>query len=208
MPFLYLLEGIAIGFLLATPIGAVGILCIRRTLASGKRQGFLTGLGGASADIIFATVAAFGIKLISDFVVAEQHRIRLVGGILLLLMGFFTMRSRPAAAIDTDNVVQQTRTYISTLLLALTNPLVMFGFGAIMSAIGVGRLVDDYGSLTMLVAGVFLGSFLWFASITFVVDKYRNRITLKGISVVNRIAGVLLIVFGGIALWSGVRGLL
>lgn len=208
MPFLYLLEGIAIGFLLATPIGVVGILCIKRTLASGRRQGFLTGLGGASADLIFATVAAFGIRLISDFVVAEQYGIRLVGGIFLLLMGFFTMRSRPAVALNTDNVVQQTRTYISTLLLALTNPLVMFGFGAVLSAIGVGGLVDDYAALTMLVAGIFLGSFLWFASITFVVDKYRNRITLQGISIVNRTAGVLLVVFGGIALWSGVRGLL
>lgn len=208
MPFLYLFEGIAIGFLLATPIGAVGILCIRRTLASGRRQGFLTGLGGASADIIFATVAAFGIKLIADFIAAEQHWIRLVGGILLLLMGFFTTRSRPAAAIEPNDVVQQTRTYVSTLLLALTNPLVMFGFGAIMAAIGVERLVNDYATLTMLVVGVFLGSFLWFSLITFVADKYRNRISLQGISVVNRIAGVLLVVFGGIAIWSGLRGLL
>jgi threonine/homoserine/homoserine lactone efflux protein len=208
MPFLYLLEGIAIGFLLATPIGAVGILCIRRTLASGKRQGFLTGLGGASADIIFATVAAFGIRLVSDFVTAEQHWIRLLGGIFLLLMGFFTARSRPAAAIGTNDVVQQTRTYISTLLLALTNPLVMFGFGAIMSGIGVERLVSDYVTLTMLIVGVFLGSFLWFSSITLVVDKFRNRITLQGLSVVNRISGALLIVFGGIAIWRGLGGLL
>ena len=81
MILISLLEGFAIGFLLAMPVGPIGILCIRRTLTYGKYQGLIIGLSGASADIIYALVAAFGVTLISDFITGFQYWIRLAGGV-------------------------------------------------------------------------------------------------------------------------------
>jgi threonine/homoserine/homoserine lactone efflux protein len=88
MTGLYSLEGAVIGFSLAAPIGPVGILCVRRTLEHGARYGLVIGVSAASCDMVNGIVAAFGITLISDFITLEQCWIRLVGGIILIVMGY------------------------------------------------------------------------------------------------------------------------
>jgi len=55
------LEGIIIGLAIAAPVGPIGVLCIRRTLADGRASGFVSGLGAATADAVYGAVAAFGL---------------------------------------------------------------------------------------------------------------------------------------------------
>ena len=62
-----LFRGLVIGFSIAAPVGPVGVLCIRRTLANGRSAGFLSGLGAASADALYGFVAAFGLTSVSGF---------------------------------------------------------------------------------------------------------------------------------------------
>jgi len=207
MSLIHLIEGILIGFLMAVPIGAIGILCIRRTLATGRQQGYITGLAGASADLVFSAIAAFGIKFIADFITNYQHEIRLLGGVLLLLMGAVMFRPHRPLALRKEYAWEGTGIYFSTLVLALTNPLVMFGYGAVMSAIGVARLFHDYTSLSSLVAGVFFGSLLWFVGLANVIHRFRGFVAEEKLQMVNRVAGVLLILIGLVAVWGGVNGL-
>ena len=208
MIFIYLVEGILLGFLMAVPIGAIGILCIRRTLNHGKRQGYITGLAGATADVLFSTVSAFGIKLISDFITDHQHEIRISGGLLLVLMGVFLIRSPRAVVIKQDNMLEETKIYLSTLVLALTNPLVLFGYGAVISVIGDVQFFQSYYSLSMLVIGVFLGSMLWFSTISNLAHRFRAMVTEEKLTIVNRVAGVLLLLIGLSAMWGGMHGML
>jgi len=208
MFFIYLVEGILLGFLMAVPIGAIGILCIRRTLNHGKRQGYITGLAGATADVLFSTIYAFGIKLISDFITDHQHEIRLSGGLLLVLMGALLIRSPRTVAVKRDDVLEKTKIYFSTLVLALTNPLVLFGYGAAISVIGDVQFFQSYYSLSMLVIGVFLGSMLWFFTISNLAHRFRVMVTEEKLTIVNRIAGVLLLLIGLSSMWGGVHGML
>lgn len=196
-----------IGFLMSVPIGAIGILCIRRTLTAGRPAGYITGLAGASADFLFSTIAAFGIKFISDFVTQHQHEIRLAGGIMLLAMGVVMFRLHRPLAVKKEYRFQGAGIYFSTLILALSNPLVMFGYGAVMSAIGVSRLFHDSVSLSLLVAGVFFGALLWFVVIANLVHRFRGLVAEEKLQIVNRVAGVLLILVGLSAIWGGVSGL-
>ena len=205
MPFIYLLEGLIIGFSLAAPIGPVGILCVRHTLTFGNRHGYIVGLSGASADVIYATVAAFGITLISDFVTKEQHLIRLAGGILLLTLGFYTFRSNPSAKVALNRPIQHTRVFVSTFLLTLTNPLTMFGYASVISVVATGKTMDDHFGVAMLVFGVFLGSLLWFFLLTNLAHFFTEKITVGGIAIVNKVAGSLLMLLGATALWSSLR---
>ena len=43
----FIAKGFAIGFSIAAPVGPIGILCIRRSLADGMAKGFAAGLGAA-----------------------------------------------------------------------------------------------------------------------------------------------------------------
>lgn len=196
-----------VGFVGAMPIGPIGILCIRRSLAFGRKQGIATGLGGATADIIYITVALFSIKFIADFIALEQYSIRFCGGIAVIAIGIFTFRSRPASRLITSNRFEHTRLYASTFLLALSNPVPLLGFAALLSAIGIKYIAGENVSLVFFIAGVFLGSLTWFSLLANTANAIRGNITDQKLSIINKIAGLILIVLGVVAASSSVHGL-
>ena len=206
MYLIYLLKGLAIGFSLAAPVGPVGVLCIRRTLAHGSKRGLIVGLSAAFADMVYGAVAAFGVTLISDFIFSQQYLIRLVGGTLLLALGYRTLRSHPATDMAANGPKGHAPVFISTFLLTLTNPVTLFAFAAVFAGIGLEKIIGDHWSTTLLVSGVFLGSMCWFSLLTALVHFFREKISTDGIALVNKIAGSLLMLFGGIALWSSLVG--
>jgi threonine/homoserine/homoserine lactone efflux protein len=207
MAFISFLEGFVIGFLLAMPVGPIGILCVRRTLTNGKHHGIIVGISGASADIVYALVAAFGVTLISDFVTGFQYWIRLAGGVLLLILGFYIFRSQPALRNESNRSNIHAKTYFSTFLLALTNPMTLFAFATAFSAVRSGQIMNDRIILPMLVAGVFFGSFFWFFMLANFAFIFKKNLTNGRLILVNKISGCLLMCFGVIALWAGANKL-
>ena len=197
-----LLRGVLIGFSLAVPVGPVGVLCIRRTLAKGDTQGFLTGLAAASADAVYGAVAAFGITLVSDFISAQQFWFRLFGGAILLFLGVRTFRSHPERDPITTNGNNHAGTFLSTFLLTLTNPMTVFAFAAVFAGLGSAVIGNSFVDRLSVVAGVFLGSFLWFALLTSVVHLFKQRIQTNGIVLINKISGTLILLFGTAAFVS------
>ena len=208
MNFIFLLKGLAIGFSLAAPVGPVGILCIRRTLAHGSKRGIIIGLSAASADMTYGLIAAFGVTLISNFISQEQHWIRLIGGISLLVLGYRTFISHPATDLRANTKNGHTRMFVSTYLLTLTNPMTLFAFAAIFVGIGLDKTIGFHGYSFFLVAGIFLGSLSWFSLLISLVRFFREIISKNGLVIINKIAGSLLVLFGIIAFWSGLRGLI
>jgi threonine/homoserine/homoserine lactone efflux protein len=202
MNLLILLEGLAIGFSLAAPVGPVGVLCIRRTIAYGSRRGLIVGLSAACADMLYGIVAAFGVTLISNFIIQEQYWIRLVGGVLLLILGYHTFKSHASTDTPINGTNGHIRAFISTFLLTLTNPMTLFAFAAVFAGIGLDKIIGDNWSGAFLVAGVFLGSLGWFTLLTTLVHFFREKITANGLTLVNKIAGTLLILFGAFTLWK------
>ena len=79
MDIRFLLRGLVIGFSIAAPVGPIGVLCIRRTLAGGRVSGLVSGLGAATADAIYGCIAGFGLMFISSILVSHQGWLRLIG---------------------------------------------------------------------------------------------------------------------------------
>ena len=59
----------------------------------------------------------------------------------------------------------------------------------------------------MLVAGVFFGSLSWFVLLAEFAHFFKEKVMRVGLTLVNRVAGVLLILCGLYAFWNGIRGL-
>ena len=196
MAFIIFLKGIFIGFAMAVPLGPIGVMCIRRTLTEGRLRGLIIGLGAATADFLYGCIAAFGITIISDTLVSQRIWIRLVGGALLLSLGVRTFRKIPADPKIPINNSGILRTYLTAFLITLTNPLTIFAFLAVFAALGLGSDLGNF-SESALVAGVFIGSGLWFLSLSSGVILFRKKLDLVGLGWVNKIAGVL-IIFSGI----------
>lgn len=203
MDIVYFLKGLIIGFSLPIPIGPVGILCIRRTLASGKLHGFLTGLSAAVSDMTYSIIAAFSITLIANFISEHQQWIGLVGGVVLLILGYRTFRPNSVKEAPIKPVIAPALVFFSTFLVTFTNPMALFAYAAAFASIGTENLAHDPQAASLLVAGVFLGSLSWFSLLTFLSRIFKEKITARGLALVNKVTGFLFMLFGVVILWIG-----
>ena len=196
------LQGLLLGFSIAAPVGPIGVLCIRRTLAEGQLAGLVSGLGAATADAFYGCVAAFGLTAISAVLVSQQTALRLIGGMFLCYLGIRTFLAVPAAQEATATGGSLTSDYVSTLFLTLTNPMTILSFAAVFAGLGLANASGDYASAALLVAGVFLGSALWWLTLSIIVGLFRQRFTPTAMRWVNRLSGIIIIGFGIFALAS------
>jgi threonine/homoserine/homoserine lactone efflux protein len=192
------LKGCAIGLSIAAPVGPIGVLCIRRSLAHGARTGFFTGLGAAAADGIYGAVAAFGLTAVSGFLVEQQFWLRLVGGTFLFYLGMKTFFSKPSEKAATP--ATDAGAFTSTLFLTLTNPMTIFSFLGIFVGLGVGAEQNDYAAAVVITLGVVLGSAVWWLFLSFATAHFRSRITPVWMRNVNRLSGVIILGFAVSAL--------
>ena len=198
-----LLRGLVIGFSIAAPVGPIGVLCIRRTLADGRAVGFAAGLGAATADALYGAVAGFGLTVVSTALVGRQGWLRLIGGAFLCWLGARTFLARPAeAAAQAAGGAGLLGAYASTLVLTLTNPMTILSFAAVFAGLGLGAAGGGYGAAAVLVLGVFAGSALWWLALSGAVGLLRHRVTPRGLRWVNRASGTIIAGFGLLALLS------
>lgn len=200
----FIIKGLIVGFLASVPLGPVGVLCIQRTINKGRISGIFSGMGAATVDAFFALVAALGLTYIINFIEEQHFYIQLIGGAVLIFLG---------AKIFYTNPIQQIRRhrkkknkliedYFSVLFLTLSNPLAVFLFVAAFAGFGIvtshGHSIKSY----MVIGGVFLGAMIWWFILTFFIDLFRKKFRLKQLWWINKIAGLLIVVFGVAAMLS------
>lgn len=192
-------KGLIIGFAIAAPVGPIGVLCIRRTLANGRMAGLLSGLGAATADAMYGCVAGFGLTLVSDFLIDYALWIQVLGGGFLCYLGVKTFLETPTEEAVTPGS-RLASAYGSTVLLTLTNPATILSFVAVFAGLGLATTGQDYRSAGILVLGVFTGSGLWWLLLSGGISVLRGQFDAQRLRWINRISGVILVAFGVLAL--------
>src|SRR5512143_2339205 len=199
MDFPLFLRGLLIGFSIAAPVGPIGVLCIRRTLANGRAAGLVTGLGAATADAMYGCVAGFGLTFISSVLINQQLWLRLFGGLFLCYLGIKTLLSKPAEQEARVGGTGLLGAYASTFLLTVTNPLTILSFAAIFAGLGLANTNGSYASALILVLGVFLGSASWWLLLSGGVGLFRDKFNTQAMLWVNRVSGIVITAFGVLA---------
>jgi len=199
MENIFFIKGVILGFSIAAPVGPIGVLCIRRTLSNGLLNGFLSGLGTATADAIYGCIAAFGLTVVSTFLINSQFYLHLIGGLFLLYLGYKTFQSVPAEIAAKANGNGLFRSYTSAFFLTLTNPMTIMSFAAVFAGLGIGTASGEFASV-LLVLGVFIGSMLWWLFLSATVNLLRKRFDKKRLHWVNQISGVVITAFGILSL--------
>lgn len=200
---LFLVNGIVIGFSIAAPIGPIGLLCIQRTLARGRLSGFVTGLGAATADAIYASMGAFGLAFVANFLVSEQVWLRLVGGAFLIFLGVrIALRKAVEKSSPADKNQRLANDYGTTVVLTLTNPTTIISFAAIFAGLGLANQKGDYVGAAALVSGVFVGSTIWWLVLSSAVNTVRHKLSPSRMRLVNLLSGGLIVVYGAFVMAS------
>lgn len=203
-----LLKGILIGIVVSAPLGPVGVLCIQRTLNKGRWYGFITGLGATLSDIIYAMLTGYGMSFIFDFLSANQFYLQLVGSLMLLIFGFYTFRSNPVHSLRPLSASKGTyfHNFITAFFVTLSNPLIIFLFIGLFARFGFlapgVRLFEQISGYFFIA----LGAFCWWFGITYFVNKVRSRFNLRGIWMINRIIGIVVMVVSVVGLVLTVSG--
>jgi threonine/homoserine/homoserine lactone efflux protein len=202
---IHLLQGFLIGFALAAPVGPVGLLCIRRSIAHGRLAGFLTGLGAAFADGLFGLAAVLGLAAVTAFVARHAVAFQLTGGLFLLLMGLATLRER--TGLRADNSPDVTRlsgarlssVFLSTFVIAVLNPATITACLGIFTSFAVDLHTAGMRQAFLLVLGVFLGSAAWWLILSSAASAFGRRLRGGGLRFIDLSAGTLIAAFG---LWQ------
>lgn len=196
------IQGFLIGCALAAPVGPLALVCIQRALAGGRLHGIISGLGVATADTFYAAVTAFGLTLISAFLLVWQSFFRLGGGIVLVYIGFRIFWSRTPGIPAHHDHETYVKDYGSMVALTLANLLTILYFTIFFSGLPVVISTGSWVPAAVFVAGVFAGEAAWWIVLCSALGSVRIHITGEHLSIINRIAGLVIAGFGVIMVVS------
>ncbi|NJO89679.1 MAG: LysE family transporter [Chloroflexia bacterium] len=197
MDLMFLVNGLGFGVMVSAPLGPLGVLCIQRTINKGFLSGFVSGFGAAMADIIYASIAGFGISIIADFLEAQQLIIRALGGIILIILGYMIFMSNPVNQLRRHKSKKSSYLgdFVSSFFITITNPLTVVVFGVAFTSVGLNE-GNSLQSVVLILTGVFVGALFWWIGLTFLVNIFRSKIRLRNLWWINKITGVMVAIFG------------
>jgi threonine/homoserine/homoserine lactone efflux protein len=202
MPAIVMLDlyatGFAIGFSVAATVGPISLLCIRRTLEEGRGVGFVSGLGAATADAVYAGVAVLGLSTLTRLVAAERRPLGIIGGLCLVLLAVASMRRNPVESAGLRGARGRSACYLTTLGLTLANPVTILTLGAALAGLGLSR--NRLPEATVLAFTVFCGAAAWWAILTAVLGFFRARLEPRAIRRLSAASSVLLGAVGCVAI--------
>lgn len=193
----FIFKGMLIGMIASAPMGPTGVLCVQRTLKKGRGYGFVTGIGAAISDIIYAAITGFGMAFVMDFVNDPQNRyyLQIAGSLMLLGFGWYTYRTDPTKKMHQSSLEKGTLTYnlVTAFFVTLSNPLIIFLFMALYAQFAF-VLPDHPFEMLVGFLSIVGGALLWWWGLTWLVDNIRTKFDENGIKIINQIIGVAVII--------------
>jgi threonine/homoserine/homoserine lactone efflux protein len=184
------------------------MLCIQRTLAKGRWSGFVSGVGAAFSDLIYAIITSLFLGLVVDFVEAHQRPLQIFGNIVIAVFGYFIFRNNPAKSLQQNQERKQTpvQDFVTAFLLTLSNVLIIFLYIGLYARFGFVLPEHSLREAFAGLIGVFAGALSWWLFITFIVSLFRRWFNIRGLKVMNRIVGsvILVLAIAGLisSLWA------
>ncbi len=191
-------KGVIIGLFASVPLGPIGVLCIQRTLSKSHKSGFISGLGAAGADMIFASVALFSLTLVLSFIEAHMKIIQIIGGLCVMVVGVRIFMINPVVQIRRNRAGKDSlwQDFLSLFFITLANPAFILIFVALFATFGVDYQTMGVVDGLSMVAGVLCGGALWWFTLTFMVNLLRKKFRPRHLLWINRISGFVIVALG------------
>ncbi|MBF1626928.1 MAG: LysE family transporter [Prevotella sp.] len=206
----FIFKGLLIGIIASAPMGPVGILCIQRTLNKGRWYGFITGIGAAVSDTIYALIVGLGMSFIMGPLQNPTYKLilQISGSVLLLLFGLYCFKSNPMKKVHQSGKTKDSIFHngLTAFLVTFSNPLIIFLF---MACFAQFAFVQPGQTFEMIVgfACIPAGALLWWYGLTWLIDRIRGKFDVNGILIINKVIGSIVILFSIIMLLGTVFNL-
>jgi threonine/homoserine/homoserine lactone efflux protein len=201
-----IIKGILIGLCISVPLGPIGMLTIQRTLNRGQKHGIATGLGATTSDLIYTIITLFFLSRVLDFI--EEHRfiIQFVGSIVVIFFGFWIYRSNPATQPKPNETIKHSLPgdFFSSFGLTFSNPLILFVLIALFARF---EFINNTTTLFVSICGILSilgGATLWWGLLTFLVSRFKNKLNMRELKLINQITGFIIIIIGFVGLFLSI----
>lgn len=195
----------SIGIILSAPMGPIGILCIQRTLNNGRESGFFTGVGAAASDLFYCLLVGLGISLVTDFIADHVNILQVIGSVILIIYATYMIIHNPVSQIkeNLDQRDDRVRDMATGFLFTLSNPLIMFLIIPLFARFGFPLPEYKFYHIILGYASIVLGALIWWAVITFFVNKVRTHFNIRSMWLINRIIGSIILILSLYGLVTG-----
>ena len=195
----------SIGIILSAPMGPIGILCIQRTLNKGRNSGFFTGVGAAASDLFYCLLVGLGISLVTDFIADHVNILQVIGSVILIIYATYMIIHNPVSQIKEklDQRDDRVRDMVTGFIFTLSNPLIMFLIIPLFARFGFPLPEYKFYHIILGYASIVLGALIWWAVITFFVNKVRTHFNIRSMWVINRIIGSIILILSLYGLVTG-----
>jgi threonine/homoserine/homoserine lactone efflux protein len=197
-----ILTGFLIGFVLSIPVGPIAVLCIQRTLNRGKYHGWITGIGASTSDVFYAALAIFGLSFVVDFINTHEMIIEIIGAVVFVFLGIKLYKENPSANLSTENVRKESylQDYLTAFGLTISNPLIIFLFITVFAQTEFVNSQTSIYQIVIALVSVFIGACTWWFLLTSLVNLLRNKINVRGLGLLNKLSGGMLIILAIVGL--------
>jgi threonine/homoserine/homoserine lactone efflux protein len=187
-------------------MGPIGMLCIQRTLSKGRWHGLVSGLGASLSDLLYAIATSFFMGLIVNFVEAHQKPLQIAGSIIIAAFGYYLFQSNPVKNLKKNQENKQTflQDFVTAFLLTFSNMLIVFLFIGLFARFGFVLPEHSIWMTTVGLFGIVCGAVLWWFFITSVVSLFRRWFNIRGLRLLNRIVGSVILLLAILGLVSSI----
>ena len=193
-----IIKGIIIGLFISIPLGPIGMLCIQRTLNRGRKYGIATGLGATTSDLFYTLVTLFFLSFVIEIVEQNRALIQISGSIILIAFGYIIYKSHPSRQPRPNEKSKHSllSDYFSSFGLTITNPLVLFVLIALFARFEFLNNAQHIWEYLLATLSILSGALLWWSTLTFLVSRFRSKLNIRGLKLINLITGAIIIVIG------------
>jgi threonine/homoserine/homoserine lactone efflux protein len=205
----YLISAFVLGVIVAIPPGSVTVIACQRAIQYGFRNSLVFTIGSSLSDIFYLCLVYFGLTgCISD----PRYKLILwiLCGILLVLIGIVTVASAgkntgPEATGASRLQSRPWVTFVSGIVVTLTNPMTIIGWIAIAGNFFIlwkDRVPGSAGFIVISIVVIMAGVLAWFVPLIFAASRLHRIINRAFQKYLIMFSGLCLVVFGVISLVS------
>jgi len=198
-----IIKGILIGLCISVPLGPIGMLTIQRTLNKGTKYGIATGLGATLSDLIYTIVTLFFLSFVLDILEANRFIIQLAGSLVVGFFGYYIFKSNPITQPKPNEPLKHSlfSDFVTSFGLTFSNPLVLFVLIALFARF---EFIGNKTTLFVSVCGILSilgGALIWWNLLTFLVSRFKNRLNIRELKIINQITGFIIMLIGCVGLF-------
>ena len=197
-----IIKGILIGLCISVPLGPIGMLTIQRTLNRGQKHGIATGLGATTSDLIYTIITLFSLSFVLGFIESHRFVIQIVGSLVVAFFGWYIFKTNPATQPKPNETVKHSLLgdFATSFGLTFSNPLVLFVLIALFARF---EFIGNETTLFVSICGILSilgGALIWWSLLTYLVSRFKNKLNMRELKLINQITGVIILSIGCVGL--------